>query len=78
MITVIVGNEDVIKFLHARRVGCRDNAFGIPAVETRPAGINQESWAPRINDQRCLPALHIDEIDFERLERSSAGYGHQR
>ncbi len=67
VVAMIMSDEDVIDLLQARRPRRSQDAPGIPAAKTRPASINQQGLAARINDQRCLSALHINEIDFERL-----------
>ena len=57
-----------------------DNALGITAFETSPAGVDQQGVAGGSDDERGLAALHIDKIDFERFggnerKREGSGYG---
>jgi hypothetical protein len=61
-------------------LGGLDNAVGVAAVETAPAGVDQQGLAGRAHDERGLAALNIYKIDLQgfggnKRNRKGGGYG---
>ena len=46
-----------------------DNTLRVAAVEARPARIHQHRFAGRSNEERGLPALHVNEVHVEGARR---------
>ena len=67
VVGVEVRDHQVIDALDARLLRCRGDPLGVAAVETAPAGVDQQRLAARRHHQSGLPALHVDEVNFEIL-----------
>ncbi len=60
-----VRDKQIIDAMDARQLCRPHNALRVAGVKIRPSGVHQQRLARRRDDQRGLPALDIDEIDFE-------------
>ena len=49
------------------------NSLGVAIVIARPAGIHEDGFAGRSDDQSCRAALDVDPVDFEGLRRIDSG-----
>src|SRR5215468_7644833 len=67
MVVVVVSDHDELDLTDARDLCSGGNAVGISALKTWPTGINQQGLPGRADDKRCLPTLHIDEVDVQWL-----------
>jgi hypothetical protein len=59
--------KDKINFLEACVLCGSDNAIGVTAIETGPAGVNEKGLSGGSNKKCGLTALDVDEIDLQRL-----------
>ena len=74
MIAVIVSDQNIIELLDAGLVGGRQDAIGVAAFVSRPAGIDQQRLPRWADNQRRLPALDVDEINLQGFRaRGSSG-----
>ena len=69
MVHMIVRNQQVIDARDARVFHGRLNAVCVAAVFSRPARVHQERISGRGNQQRGLPAFHVDRVNEQLLRR---------
>ncbi len=66
MVAMVVRDEQVIDLLDLGRFGSLDDPVRVAPLESPPARIDQQRLPGRTDDQRGLPALHVNEEDLER------------
>src|SRR5271166_811682 len=54
VIAMVVGNENIVELFDFGGFGSLDNAVGVTAVETSPAGVDQQRVAGGSYDERSL------------------------
>ena len=67
VVCMVVGQQQVIDLAHARIFGRGYDAVSIQAVVPCPAGIDQQRLPCRGDKERRLTAVHIDEVNLERM-----------
>ena len=77
MIGVIVRDNQVVDCLHPSAFRRLRDAIGIAAAEAGPSGVYHRLFGWR-DDQGRLPALGVDEVDFEGFRRLSDPGGTQQ
>ena len=73
VIGVIVRDDDVVNVVDAGRFRGEHDAVRVSPVEIVPARVNQQRFTLRIDDQRGLPAFHVNEIYLQRLRSRRGG-----
>ena len=65
VIDVEVSDQHMIDLRDASVVHRGDDAVGVAAIVARPSGIDEQRSLGRRNEQRRLPAFHVDGVDGE-------------
>ena len=66
MVAVIVSDHNVVDLVDAGELCGSRNAIGISVVEAGPPGIDEHRLPGGADEERCLSAFHVNEIDVER------------
>ena len=74
MVAVVVRDDQIVDPFEARLLHGGGNAIGIAAVEPGVAGVHQQRFTRRRDEQGRLAAFDVDELDVERL--LGLGHGH--
>src|SRR5258707_14160686 len=67
VVAMKMGNQHIIDLVDACGLSRTDDAAGVPAIKSGPAGIDEHGLARRGNNQCCLPAFYIDKKDLKGL-----------
>src|SRR5260370_2688423 len=59
VVAMKMGNQHIIDLVDACGLSRTDDAAGVPAIKSGPAGIDEHGLARRGNNQCCLPASYI-------------------
>jgi hypothetical protein len=69
VVSMVMGQQQIIDLAHARVFGCGGNAPGIESVVPCPPGIDQQGLPCRGNKERRLTAVDVDEVDQQIAAR---------
>src|SRR6185312_357073 len=66
VVNVIVSDEEVVDLADASLLAEGQNAVGVAAVGRGPAGVDEQAFAGGGDEEGCLTAFDVGEVDFER------------
>src|ERR1019366_8165855 len=67
MVAMIMSRQHVIDLLDSRLFRRLHNSSGMRPMETGETGINQQGLPRRTDNERGLPAFHVNGINLQRL-----------
>jgi hypothetical protein len=73
VVAVVMRDQNVIELLETGSLGSGHDSLGVPAIEARPSGIDQQRLPGRTNYKRRLSSLNVDRVNLERLTGSICG-----
>src|SRR5262245_26283077 len=73
VVAVEMRDYQVIDLLDTGRLRSCTDPLGITAIEPGPAGIDKHRLLGRRNQQCCLPALDVDEVNIQSLCAAQPG-----
>ena len=71
VVSMIVGQQQIIDLAHARVFGRGGNAAGIESVVPCPSGIDQQRLSCGGDKERRLTTVDVDEVDLQIMARGS-------
>ena len=79
MVVVIMGSHHVIDLLHTGLLEHGHDTVAVAIVRKMRTGIHHHGLAGRGHQQDCIPDIHVDKVDIQRIcaTRGADGENHQ-